>query len=324
VTNQLARVSPSSLADCAILPKVSYSKRWFFQGANTRLVRKCASEAGKHFSEVTQNDKLLSYMRILITRSPSVPFIVLHRMQRLRDIKLLTVPLTTTMLDQLCEVLSTRLYNLELSRCSYPMRYTIQQAALKIHELDFESIVRSSSRATTEVLAAIIERSLSSIADLSLSSNLSVLAYFGKMPRLTSLKILMGSARNNEELRNFLVGNPQLAKLALDGPCHDLALLPPSALPNLRTIRARADHMQHLVPNRPVVEVEISKTSRLKFLVDGVRVLSHSPTPIVELTLHLFYCHTHMSKVLDAVVETIPHLERMRLFFHAEVRNVLY
>jgi len=117
--------------------------------------------------------------------------------------------------------------------------------------------------ATARVLAAIIEKSLSSISDLTLSSDLGVLAYFGEMPRLTSLNVLLKSSKNNEELRNFLVANPQLAKFALEGPFHDLALLPPSALPNLRTIRVSADHMQHLVQGRPVVEVEISKSSRL-------------------------------------------------------------
>jgi len=297
------------------------------------LVRKCASEGGEHRSEVTQNDRLLSYIQTLIISPPSAthclkmnaaPFIALHRMQRLRDIKLLTVPLTTTMLDQLCEVLSNRLYNVTLRLCSYPVHYTVPQAALKIHKLEYESDENPSLHATTKMLAAIIERSLSSIADLTLVTDLGVLAYFGEMPRLTSLDVLLRSDRYNEELRNFLVANPQLAKFSLEGPFHDLAHLPPSALPNLKTIRACADHMQHLVQDRPVVDVEISTTSRLEFMVDGVRVLSHSAAPIVELALHLHYCHTHLSKILDAVVETIPHLERIRFFFHAEVRNVLY
>jgi len=144
------------------------------------------------------------------------------------------------------------------------------------------------------------------------------------MPRLTSLKVFLYLARKNEDLRNFLIANPQLAKFELDGPFHDLALLPRSALPNLRTIQARADLMQHLVPGRPVERVEILESSRFNFIADGVRVLSRSAAPIVKLNLHLFYCRTHLSKILDAVVETVPHLQRMRLFFHAKVRNVLY
>jgi len=204
------------------------------------------------------------------------------------------------------------------------MRYTAQQAVLKIHQLDYESIDDSSLRAPTKVLAAIIERSLSSIAELFLSSDLSVLAYFGKMPRLTSLKILMKSDRNNEGFRDFLVANPQLAKLALIGPFNDLALLPPSALPNLRTIRARADMMQYLVQDRPVERVEIFEPSSLEFITDGVRVLSRSAAPIVELTLNLDHYRTHLGKILDAVVEAIPHLERMRLSFNVEVRSILY
>jgi len=57
-------------------------------------------------------------------------------------------------------------------------------------------------------------------------------------------------------------------------------------------------------------------------VANGVRILSRSAAPLVELTLHLHYCHTHLSKILEAVVEMIP--ERMTLSFHVEVRNVLY
>jgi len=301
-------------------------KRVVLPGSKSEtLVRKCVNEGGEHLSYIQTLVVILPMgAHLLEMTAMEAIFIALHLMRRLRDIKLLNIPLTTTMLDQLCEVLSTQLYNVELWQCSYPTHYTVQQAALKIHKLEYEPRRDPPPHGTTKVLAAIIERSLSSIADLTLSSDLGVLAYFGKMPRLTSLNVLLKSSKNNVELRNFLIANPQLAKFALEGPFDDLALLPPSALPNLRTIRASADHMQHLVQGRPVVKVEFSRTSSLQFTVDGVRVLSRSATPIVKLTLHLYYCRTHLSKILEAVVETIPHLEIMRLFFNEEVRSALY
>jgi hypothetical protein len=144
------------------------------------------------------------------------------------------------------------------------------------------------------------------------------------MPRLTSLEIWFKSARNNEALKNLLVANPQLVEFSLEGVFYDLSLLPPSALPNLRRIKASADLMRHLVQGRPVVKVEIRKASRQEFMVEGVRALSRSTGPVVELTLHLYHCSTHLSKILDAVVETIPQLERMSLSFYAKVRRILY
>jgi len=327
VTKQLARISPSSLVDCAIFPKELSLKGCFFQGENPRLVRKCVSEGGEYLSYIqTLVVVSLRATEILNMNAVEAPFTALHRMQRLRDIKIHYIPLTATMLDQLCEVLSTRLYNVELWWCSYPMRYTVQQAVLKIHKLEYGvDHENPPPRETTKMLASIIERSLSSIVVLTLSWNLDLLAYFGEMPRLTSLSVLSYLARNNEDLRDFLVANPQLANFGLEGHFDDLALLlPRSVLPNLRTIRGRTDLMQHLVPGRPVERVEILDSPSFKFMANGVRVLSHSAAPIVELTLQLYYCRTRLSKILDAVVEAVPHLERMILSFHVEVRNVLF
>jgi len=101
-------------------------------------------------------------------------FTALHPMQLLRDIKLFDIPFTRIMLDRLCEVLSTRLYNGELWSCSYPAGYTIQQTALKIHRLRLElecgSIDGAPPPTTTKALVAIIESSLYSISSLILSS----------------------------------------------------------------------------------------------------------------------------------------------------------
>ena len=258
-------------------------------------------------------------------------FTVLHQMQSLRDIKLFDIPFTTTMLDRLCEVLSTRLYNLELWGCSYPVDYTIQQAALKIRRLglmlECDWINVAPPPTTIKVLAAIIERSLSSISSLTLSWCLDVLEYVGTMPRLTSLNIISGSPKNDEWLSNFLVANPQLVEIALYGAFYELSLLsllPPSALPNLRTIRAIPEHIQHLLPGRPVAKVEICQSSKAKIMTDGLRSLSCSAALITELTMHLHYHFTHLNDILDAVVERVPRLERIWLSFHAEVRSILY
>jgi hypothetical protein len=300
------------------------------------LIPKCAAEGGKHVSEVILNDGLLFYTQtlkifpytstnILEMNAVEPLFTALHHMQSLRDIKLLKITFTTTILDHLCKVLSTRLYNVQLWCCSYPADYTIQQATLKIQTLQlYDSFDGAPLSATTKLLATIIERSISSITSLTLSIGLGVLAYVGRMPRLTSLEIWFKSARNNEALKNLLVANPQLVEFSLEGVFYDLSLLPPSALPNLRRIKASADLMRHLVQGRPVVKVEIRKASRQEFMVEGVRALSRSTGPVVELTLHLYHCSTHLSKILDAVVETIPQLERMSLSFYAKVRRILY
>jgi hypothetical protein len=195
---------------------------------------------------------------------------------------------------------------------------------LKICRLEYESFNGSPPPAATKLLGAIIKRSLSSISSLTLSSGLGVLAHVGTMPRLTSLKIWLKPAGDDDWLRNFLVANPQLVHFSLNGAFYDLSLLPPSALPNLRTIKASADLVHHLIQGHPVVKVEICKSSRIKFMVDGVRALSRSAGPVVELTLHLPYSPSHSSKILGAVVETIPQLERISLSFHAEVRSDLF
>ena len=127
------------------------------------------------FSEVIQNDRLLSYIQTFIIRggimhrlevnTMELLFTALHRMQLLRDIKLFDIRFTTTMLDRLFEVLSTRPYNVELWSCLYLAEYTFQQATLKIHRLwlDFRSIGDAPRPATSNLLVAIIEMSLSSI-----------------------------------------------------------------------------------------------------------------------------------------------------------------
>jgi len=76
------------------------------------------------------------------------------------------------------------------------VRCTVPQAALKRHKLEYGSDMDPSPRATTKVLTDIIERSLSSIVDLTPLSDLGKLACFGEMPRLTSLNVLLKSSRN--------------------------------------------------------------------------------------------------------------------------------
>ena len=293
--------------------------------------------SGEHCPEVIQNDRFLSYIQTFnIPRGNSLHYLrmdaiellftALHRMQRLRDIKLSDILFTTTMLDRLCEVLSARPYTVELRYCVYPADYIFQQATLKIHRLwlEYRSIGGVLQLAESKLLVAIIERSLSSIASLTLSSGLGLLAYLGTMPRLTSLNIQSKSARNDETLRNFLVANPQIVELTLDGVHWDLSLLPPSALPNLRTIRVAAVMIQHLLQGRPVVKVEINMSLRFNFVVDGLHALSRSATPIVELTLHFPSQFTPLCEILYTVVEAVPRLERIWLSFHSEVRSVLH
>jgi len=300
-----------------------------------------AVKGGGHLPEVFQNNRLLSYIQTFVI-SPGTAyhhlgtgimvsiFTALYQMQPLRDIKLVDVPFTTTMLDRLCEVLSNRLYNLELQDCSYPADYTIQQAALKIHRLllrlgGHEWVDTESPPTMTNALVAIIQRSLSSIATLILSSGLSLLPYLGTMPRLTSLETDLGSKSEDEGLRNFLVANPQLVEFTPRGPFYGFSPLPPSALPNLTTIRTynfKAIHQ--LISGRPVAKVEIRKLSTLKTIVKGLRALSHSTAPIVELTIPLHHHFTHLNDVLGAVVKAAPRLERMSLSFRAEVRRILY
>ena len=120
-----------------------------------------------------------------------------------------------------------------------------------------------------------------------------------------------------------MIVNPQLVGFALAGAFYDLSLLPPSALPNLRAIRATAEQIQYLLPGRRVSKVEICKSSKFKFMVDGLRALSRSAAPIVELTLHVHHDDVHLCEILDAVVEAVSRLERIWLSFHAEVRTIL-
>jgi len=308
-------------------------------------VPRFAVEGGGHLPEVMQNDRLLSYIQTIVISTGGAShyeemntieplFTVLHQMPSLRDIRLVCIPFTTTMLDRLCKVLSTRLCNVELWRCSYPADYTIQQTALKIHSLGLalerESIDIAPPPTTTKALVAIIEKSLSSISSLSLisrlsmSSGLGVLTYLGAMPRLASLNIQLLFDRNDQGLRKFLAANPQIVEFTLDWHFYELPVLPPSTLPNVRTIRASAELIQHLLPGRPVTAVEIRKSSKFKIMVDGLRALPRSAAPIVELNLHLHHYRTHLDEILDVVVKTVPRLERMWLSFRARVRSILY
>ena len=322
-----------SPSQCIILKTVYISRNAF-----DTVVRRFAVKGGGHLPEVIQDHRLLSYIQTFVMypgeashhlemNTIGALFTALHQMQSLRNIKLVGIPFTTTMLDRFCEVLSTRLYNVELWACSYPADYIIQQTVLKLHRLKLvlgrEWIDIASPPTTTKALVAIIERSLSSISSLTLSSGLGLLAYFGTMPRLTSLNILLRSARNYEGLSDFLVANPQLVEFALDGPIYNLSPLPPSALPNLSTIRASVGLIRHLLPGRRVAAVEICKSPKAKIMVNGLRALSHSAAPIVELTLHLHYYFTRLNDILDAVVERVPRLESIWLSFHAEVRSIL-
>jgi hypothetical protein len=114
---------------------------------------------GKH---ITPDDRLLSYIMSLFVSSNIAGHIpelltALHRMQALRKITVWGVSLTTPMLDQLCEILSTQFLTVKLWSCAYPTPYMIQQSALK---------VRKPTPATTRLLTAFIEKSLSTITNL--------------------------------------------------------------------------------------------------------------------------------------------------------------
>ena len=298
------------------------------------LVPRFAIEGEEHLPEVLQTDRLSSYIQTITiyqgkplyylgVNTMELLFTALHQIQLLRDIKLFEISFSTTMLDRLCEVLSTRLYNLKLCSCSYPADYTTQQAALKIQRLELALGHRAPSPKTIKTVVAIIERSLASTASLNLSPDLYLLAYLGTMPRLTSLKGLSTSPGDGESLGHFLVANPQLVEFAFDEVLHKLSLLslPRSALPNLRMIRSSPEHIHHLLPGRPVAKVEICTSPKVKTMVDGLRVLPRSAAPIVELTLRLHLYARHLCDILDAVVENVPRLERIGLSFQAEVRK---
>jgi len=286
--------------------------------------------------EVMQNDRLVSYIQTLVisldeafqhleVNTIELLFTALHKMRRLRDIELLGIPFTTTMLDQLCEVLSTRLYNVNLRHCLYPADYTIKQPALKIQRLSLVARLNWKETAPfiTKAFVAIIQKALSSITSLSMASGVGVLASFGTLPRLTSLDLLSKSGINDEGLSKFLVANPQLVEFALGQPIKDLSFLPPSALPNLRTIRASVELVQHLLPGCPVSRVEVTNLASAKIMLDGLRALSRSAAPIVKLNLHLHHYFIHFHEMLDIVVKAVPSLERMWLSFRAEVRSTL-
>jgi len=294
-------------------------------------------EGRGHLPELMLNDRLVSYIKSFVisqdqtfqplgVNNMELLFTALHKMRPLRNIELLGIPFTTTMLDQLYEVLSTRLYNVNLWDCSYPADYTIKQPALKIHGLSLVAGLKwiDTAPLITKAFVAIIQKSLSSITSLSMSSGVGVLAYFGTLPRLTSLDLLFKTDINDEGLSKFLVANPQLVEFALDEPFNDLSFLPPSALPNLRKIRAPAELVQHLLPGCPVSRVEISNLASAKIMLDGLRALSRSAAPIVELTLHLYHYSIHLHEMLDIVVKAVPSLEKMWLSFQAEVRSILY
>ena len=299
------------------------------------VVPRFAIEDGGHLPEVLQNDRLSSYIQTisisqcnplhhLEVNTMELLFTALHQIQPLRDIELSEISFSTTMLDRLCEVLSTRLYSLKLWFCSYPADYTIQQAALKIQRLELALEYPTPSPKTINTVVAIIERSLASIASLNLSPGLYILAYLGTMPRLMSLNGLSTSPGDGELLSHFLVANPQLVEFAFDGVFHRLpllSLLPPSALPNLRIIRSTPEQIHHVLPGRPVSKVEIYQSLKVKIMVDGLRVLSCSTVPIFELTLRLHLYFRHLCDILDAVVESVPRLERIGLSFQAEVRK---
>jgi len=307
--------------------------------SKSTLITIATAEGGRHLLEVFQNDRLLSYIQNFVIdpgtayyhldMSILVPiFTALPQMQQLSDIKICDIPFTTTMLDQLCEVLSTRLCNVQLWSCSYPTDYTIQQTALKIHTLVLllgrSQIYDVAPLTTTKAPVAINEKSLSSITSLSLSSGLDLLADLGTIPRLTGLSIMLEGPSNDEGLSNFLVANPQLVEFALDGS-YDLSLLPPSALPNLTTILVNnAEMIRHLVPGRPVAKVEIFGYSKYEIMMDGLQALSRSTAPIVERTLPFHYYLNALYDALEAVVKVAPRLERISLSFRAQGRRILY
>jgi len=309
------------------------SQRIMFKVVHKYFAPNSSAKYRERLSEAISNERLLSYIQTITTCPPITSYVpkvtplellftALHRMQSLRSITLLTIRFKTTMLDQLCKVLSTRFLDVKLSSCSYPTNYMIQQTVLKVQKLHWVD------NDTNKPLAAFLGKSLSSITSLTLMTDFDGLADFGTMPRLRSFILLKGVS-NGENVREFLVANPQLVDLGLRGPVHDLSLFPSSALPNLRRIRATADLMHDIVPGRPVADVGFYNPLRfLKIMLGGVlggvRALSRSTAPIVELTIDLDHCPSCENEILGAVFETMPHLERIWLTFHVEVRSILY
>lgn len=311
------------------------SQRITFKLIRKTLPPSCAADdrqmRQRHF-EFISNDRLISYIRALhfyknmTSYVPEVDhsellFTALPRMRSLRDIRLDFARVTTTMLDQLCKLLSTRFLNLTLETCSYPVDYIIQQTALKVNQLEWGN--EESPRATIKLLAAFIEKSSSTITSLTLLTNVDGLLDFGRLPRLTSF-ILLREPADGKSLREFLIANPQLVYLELRRPVQDLSLLPSSALPNLTRIRVPAYLIHDIVIGRPVVSVRFHSLFRSRIMLGGVRSLSQSTTPIIELTMGLGHCASPLSMILDAVVEVMPHLERVQLSCHESVRSILY
>ena len=285
--------------------------------------------------EFISNDRLISYintlniykMRALYFRELEVDhpelellFTTLLRMHSLRDIRLEYARVTTTMLDQLCKLLSTQFLNLNLVSCSYPINYIIQQNALKVNKLEWGD--EEELPATIELLTAFIERSSSTITSLALFSDFDGLANFGRLPRLTSF-ILIWESIDGEGLREFLVANPQLEYLELQGAVPNLSRLPSSALPNLTRVCAPAYMMDDIVPGRPVKNVRFHELFQWRTMRDGVRSLSRSTAPIIELTMELGHCVRPLILIVNAVVDVMPHLERVQFSCHAIVSDIL-
>lgn len=289
-------------------------KRRFKFIANNRLISYIKT------LNVYKNERL--YFREMEVDHPELEllFTAFLQMRSLRDIRLDFARVTTTMLDQLCKLLSTQFLNLNLVSCSYPVNYMIQQTALKLNKLEWND--EESLPATIELLTAIIERSSSTITSLTLLSDFDELANFGRLPRLTSF-ILIWESIDGESLREFLVANPQLVYLELQGAVPNLSLLPSSALPNLTGIRAPAHMMHDIVPGRPVVNVRFHRLFQWRTIRDGVRSLSRSTAPIIELTMELGHCVGPLILILDAVVDVMPHLERVEFSCHAMVSSIL-
>jgi len=86
--------------------------------------------------------------------------------------------------------------------------------------------------------------------------------------------------------------------------------------------------MHDIVPGRPIAGVGFYEPLDLKIMLGevlgAIRALSRSTAPIVELTMDLDCCPSCENGILDAVVETMPHLERIWFTFHPGVRRILY
>ena len=261
-----------------------------------------------------------------MARHPRILHVVEHlfdgidRFISLEKLGVVQMHISCTIADKLFAFMTSHPLSLDFMDCRYPGdEYIYPKGDIKLIELSLHHM-RFAIPPTETFVARLLEPSRTNLKKLSYGTmaSTSISSLPPLLPSLVSLTIgYQGSEA--DAFREFLLQSNGLEELRLR-PDSMVFYLPPTALPVLRSLSASASWVTALVPGRPLTSVDISSGDDDYDLLDTVPQLKHSTRPVTDLNLWILTRKSsNMKYILSSIVQCVPHLQNLVIFFNKTV-----